>query len=94
MAQSSRIETAVTPKSTHLRKNSDNENVKKVPSFLSNMKFHRSNVEGSVYHPKSALSLDNFVVLRELGKGAFGRVVMAVEKATKLVCAIKIMSKQ
>jgi serine/threonine protein kinase len=39
------------------------------------------------------LSLDNFVIIRELGKGSFGRVVMAVEKASKLVFAIKIMSK-
>jgi hypothetical protein len=29
-----------------------------------------------------------------LGKGAFGRVVLAVEKNIRLICAIKIMSKR
>lgn len=48
------------PKITHLRKNSDHENVKKVPSFLSNIKLNRNNAE----NVKSALSLDNFIVVR------------------------------
>ena len=34
------------------------------------------------------------MIVRELGKGSFGRVVLAVERESRLMFAIKIMSKR
>lgn len=34
------------------------------------------------------------MITKELGRGAFGRVVLAIERRSGLVCAIKIMSKR
>lgn len=34
------------------------------------------------------------MIAKDLGKGTFGRVVLGIEKRTKMVCAIKILSKR
>jgi hypothetical protein len=81
------------PRINNLRKHSDNDNVKKVPSFIAQSKIHR-NSEHIPSQPKGIIDIHSFLILRELGKGAFGRVVLAVEKESKLVCAIKIMAKR
>jgi hypothetical protein len=82
------------PKGNIGRKHSDNYNVKKIPSFLTNSKIYRKSFDANNIISKSDLSIENFMIAKELGKGAFGRVVLAIEKRTKMACAIKIMSKR
>uniref|UniRef100_A0A5S6QVC2 non-specific serine/threonine protein kinase n=1 Tax=Trichuris muris TaxID=70415 RepID=A0A5S6QVC2_TRIMR len=44
--------------------------------------------------PSRKLSLDDFVLLKVLGKGTFGRVILAREKHTDELFAIKILKKE
>jgi aurora kinase len=39
-------------------------------------------------------AIQDFIIIKELGKGTFGRVVLAAEKESRMICAIKIMSKR
>jgi len=57
------------------------------------MKFHRNSVDNVEFLLRTNWGIDNFCVVRELGKGTFGKVIMAIEKETHLVYAIKILSK-
>jgi serine/threonine protein kinase len=43
---------------------------------------------------KDNWGIDNFVKLKDLGKGAFGKVILAMEKQIQFICAIKIISKE
>ena len=84
------------PKIKGIRKQSENAETpkKSVPSFLTNSKHHRKSVNVLEYPPEPKLTISMFTIIRELGKGAFGRVVLAVEKTTRMICAIKIMAKR
>lgn len=44
--------------------------------------------------PQKKWTIERFKILKELGKGAYGRVVLALEKESGFVCAIKILSKR
>lgn len=37
------------------------------------------------------MSIDNFTIGKRLGKGRFGNVYMAQDKATRFLCAIKVI---
>ena len=39
-------------------------------------------------------SIQNFLVVKELGKGTFGSAFMAIEKATGLACVLKTIKKE
>lgn len=66
----------------NLRKQSENVDSpkKQVPSFLTNSKHHRNSVDGAELTQKKKLTIQDFLIIKELGKGAFGRVVLAAEK--------------
>lgn len=42
---------------------------------------------------RDQLGIDDFIKLKDLGKGAFGKVILAMEKQIQFICAIKIISK-
>lgn len=75
------------PKIKLRKASSDNDHKLMSPAFLT-MKKQRSAM------PEQRLCIEHFKVLKELGKGTFGRVVLAMEKMTGMMCAIKIISKR
>lgn len=76
------------------RKHSDNFYLKKVPSFLTTPKTYRKSFDTCEGQRQRGLGIEDFIIAKELGRGAFGRVVLAIERRSRLVCAIKIMSKR
>ena len=74
------------------RKYSDNALIKKTPSFLSNPRIQEPRAHSTQSKPK--LSIERFKIIKELGKGAYGRVVLAIDRESNFICAIKILSKQ
>ena len=47
-----------------------------------------------IMRTKSKLSLENFDLLKVLGQGAFGKVLLAEHKETEISCAIKVLFKK
>ena len=86
----------MSPTFKNLRKHSDYAETPKklVPSFLSGQKMHRQSLNLIECGEEHKVSINDFKIINELGKGAFGRVVLAIEKTTRMFCAIKIMSKR
>jgi hypothetical protein len=82
------------PRIHNIRKQSDNDSPKKAPpSFLSSFKLHKNSLD-PVDLRKPRFSIESFIIVRELGKGTFGRVVLAVERESRMLFAIKIISKR
>jgi serine/threonine protein kinase len=44
--------------------------------------------------PQREITIDDFVIVDKLGKGAFGEVYLAMEKQLGLMCVLKKMSKK
>ena len=64
----------LSPKLKNIRKHSDNADFLKTPSFIMKNKEHRQSLN---LFSESKLSIDNFKIVKDLGKGTFGRVVLA-----------------
>jgi len=60
----SQIDSLPIIKNINIRKHSDNDVVKKVPSFLTSMKFHRNSFDNVETLPKPSLSINNFKIIR------------------------------
>ena len=45
------------------------------------------------YH-KDQVTIDHFEIVEKLGEGKFGNVFLAVEKATRLMVALKMVEKK
>jgi serine/threonine protein kinase len=65
-----------------------------VPAFLTAPKVYRKSFDNFDGQRVKGLGIEDFIITKELGRGAFGRVVLAIERRSGLVCAIKIMSKR
>lgn len=90
--------TLLIPKLSNIRKNSDNaDSPKKAPSFLTSLKHHRNSLNNITELPQSNIRrvrISDFIIVKEMGKGSFGKVVLAMEKNSRFMCAIKIMTKR
>ncbi|AJQ08710.1 Pkc1p [Saccharomyces cerevisiae YJM1304] len=77
---------SLAPTSTHASRTTDQQSPQK------------SQTSTSAKHKKRAakrrkVSLDNFVLLKVLGKGNFGKVILSKSKNTDRLCAIKVLKK-
>ncbi|CAI4054707.1 hypothetical protein SKDZ_02G0050 [Saccharomyces kudriavzevii ZP591] len=77
---------SLAPTSTHASRTTDHQSPQK------------SQTSTSGKHKKKAakrrkVSLDNFVLLKVLGKGNFGKVILSKSKNTNRLCAIKVLKK-
>ena len=62
--------------------------------------FQSNNIKASLEFPRRAkpkprkISVDDFVRIKELGNGKYGRVYLVKEKYTGFVCALKVIEKK
>lgn len=78
--------TSLAPTSTHASRTTDHQSPQKSQTS-----------SGGKQKKKAAkrrkVSLDNFVLLKVLGKGNFGKVILSKSKNTDRLCAIKVLKK-
>lgn len=83
------------PKTKHThnmqRKHSDNQCTKRTPAFLMAPKIQNKSESTT---PRSKFNVQRFRIIKQLGRGAYGRVVLAIQKQSGYICAIKILSKR
>ena len=59
----------------------------------SNIDYPSKSVQKTPVKPRP-LSIDNFEMIEKIGKGAYGDVFLAQDKATRFLCVIKALSKK
>ena len=67
---------------------SDADTLKSLKSRIENGKLYQKIMQ------KLKLNLNDFELLKVLGQGAFGKVLLAEHKTTSTTCAIKVLSKR
>ena len=57
-------------------------------------KEHKHQISINVKPAQKKISIENFELIKQIGKGSFGKAYIALEKVTNFICVLKLIEKE